>query len=143
MAYCTKCGSELGEGLQFCTLCGASVEAKAQSAAPGVPTEPAIPGSPQSASATSWQSVSSIAPQRPAADNKSGCMPTVLIVLGVLVLVAALGIGGLVYAGYKVKQKAVALLKCMTTPDATTPGENKPGSPAATLPAIPRDYSTD
>ena len=32
-------------------------------------------------------------------------MPTVLVVLGVLALVATLGIGGLVYAGCKVKQR--------------------------------------
>jgi outer membrane protein OmpA-like peptidoglycan-associated protein len=57
-------------------------------------------------------------------------MPTVLVVLGVLALVAALGIGGVVYAGYKIKEKAAAFLH-QTTPDATTPGENKPGSPAA------------
>ena len=130
MAYCTKCGNELEAGVQFCTRCGASVEAKAQPAAQGAPTEPAMPGSPQSASAAPWQNVTAIAPQQLAADNKSGCMPTVLIVLGVLALVAALGIGGLVYAGYKVKQKAVALLN-KTTPGATTPGENKPGSPAS------------
>ena len=57
-------------------------------------------------------------------------MPTVLILLAVLALLAALGIGGLVYAGYKVKQKVVAVLH-KTIPDATTPSENKPGSPAA------------
>ena len=68
-------------------------------------------------------------------------MPTVLVVLGVLVLLAVLGIGGLVYAGYKVKQKAAALLHNATpdgaTPGApsTPPGENKPGSPAATSPS--------
>ena len=42
-----------------------------------------------------------------------------LVVLGVLALVAALGIGGLVYAGYKVKQKAAAFLH------KTTPGSIK------------------
>ena len=65
-------------------------------------------------------------------------MPTVLIVLGVLALIAVLGIGGLVYAGYKVKQKTSAFLH-KSTPDATspdaqpsaTPDENKPASPAA------------
>jgi outer membrane protein OmpA-like peptidoglycan-associated protein len=54
------------------------------------------------------------------------------IVLGVLVLIAVLGIGGLVYAGYKVKQKATAFLH-NASPDATTPtgshGDNKAGPP--------------
>jgi outer membrane protein OmpA-like peptidoglycan-associated protein len=65
-------------------------------------------------------------------------MPIILIALGVLALVAVLGIGGLIYAGYKVKQKAATFLH-NTTPDAkspeeqppVSPGEDKPGSPAA------------
>ena len=63
-------------------------------------------------------------------------MPAMLVVLGVLALIAVLCIGGLVYAGYKVKQKATALLHS-ATPDEATPGapsappsESKPGSPA-------------
>ena len=138
MAYCTKCGSELEAGVLFCTRCGAPVEAKAQPAASSAPTEPAMSGSPQSASAPAWQSVTQLAPQQPATENKSGCVPTVLVVLGILALFAALGIGGLVYAGYKVKQKAAAFLH-NTSPGssnpgaqpAASPGDNKPGSLAA------------
>ncbi|HUD57480.1 MAG TPA: OmpA family protein [Terracidiphilus sp.] len=142
MAYCTKCGSELEAGVLFCTHCGAPVETEAQPSAPDVPAEPAMPASPQPASATPWQDTPAVVPQQVAAGTKSGCMPTVLVVLGMLALLAALGIGGLVYAGYKMKQKATAFLR-KTIPDATTPGAspdaspgtNKPGSPSAN----PRD----
>ncbi len=66
-------------------------------------------------------------------------MPTLFVVLGVLLFVVALAIGGLVYGGYKLKQKATALLHSTTSdpsspftqPDAN-PSENKPGSPAST-----------
>lgn len=128
MAYCTKCGSELDADVLSCTHRGAGVEVKAQSA----------PGLPQSPAASSWQSEPVAPPQQLAPNTKGGCMPTVLVVLGVLALVATLGIGGLVYAGCKVKQKATAFLH-KTIPDGTMPGASpaaspseKPGSPAAT-----------
>ena len=137
MAYCTKCGSELEAHVLFCTRCGASVEAKAQSASPDESTQSVAPALSQPPAASSWLSAPVGPPQQLAPNTKSGCMPAVLIALTVLALIAALGIGGLVYAGYKVKQKAVELLH-KTIPGATTPsesgagpGENKPGSPTA------------
>jgi len=111
MAYCTKCGKRTRAGVLFCTHCGAPVETEAQPSAPDVPAEPAMPASPQPASATPWQDTPAVVPQQVAAGTKSGCMPTVLVVLGMLALLAALGIGGLVYAGYKMKQKATAFLR--------------------------------
>src|ERR1019366_5457147 len=136
MAYCTNCGSPLETGVQFCTNCGASIQAKAQPA-PGLPAEPTDLVIAKPAAETPWKSTPVIPPQQPSASTKGGCMPTVLIVLAVLVLVVAVGIGGLVYAGYKMKQKAAAFLHS-TTPDASNPGaqpatslsENKPDSPA-------------
>jgi outer membrane protein OmpA-like peptidoglycan-associated protein len=138
MNFCTKCGYELEAGVQFCTRCGAPVEGRAQPAGPQAPSETAAPASPQPAATTPWQNTPVVPPQQVAANAKSGCMPTVLVVLGVLALIAALGIGGLVYAGYKVKQKAAAFLH-NTSPGSSKPGEqpdaspseNKPGSPAA------------
>lgn len=63
-------------------------------------------------------------------------MTAVLIVLGVLALIAVLGIGGLVYAGYKVKQKATALLRD-AAPDKTTPTPQSPSSPGESQPGSP------
>lgn len=139
MNFCTKCGESIESGVRFCTHCGAPISVDAQPAAQQVSTEMAVPASPQPAVTTPWQNTPVVPPQQIAANTKSGCMPTVLIVLAVLALTAALGIGGLVYAGYKVKQKAASILH-NTTPDATTPGaqlaanpgKSEPGSPEAT-----------
>ena len=136
MTYCTQCGSRLEAGVQFCTACGARAEAEAQPAASQVSTETGVPASPQPSAASPWQSAPVVPQQQTPASTKSGCMPAMLVVLGVLALIAVLGIGGLVYAGYKVKQKATALLHNATPDEATPgapsapPGESKPGSPA-------------
>jgi outer membrane protein OmpA-like peptidoglycan-associated protein len=69
-------------------------------------------------------------------------MPTVLIALSVLALIAALGIGGLIYAGYKVKQKATAMLhkaeqdpspltRLAAGPQPAASPDGKPGAPGA------------
>jgi outer membrane protein OmpA-like peptidoglycan-associated protein len=107
-----------------------------------VSTETPATASPQPAATTPWQSTPVVPTQQPAQNAKSGCVPTVLIVLGVLALIAVLGIGGLVYAGYKVKQKATALIHSATSeaaaPAARTPaspGENKPEPGAADKPS--------
>lgn len=140
MAYCTNCGSPLEPGLQFCTHCGTSVQAKMQPTA-GLPAEPADPVIAKPYAATEWQSMLVVSSQQHVASQKGGCLPTVLIVLVVLALAAAVGIGGLVYAGYKMKQKAAALLhnsiSGVSSPvaqPASSPSENKPGSPAANPP---------
>ena len=74
---------------------------------------------------------------QPAANSKSGCLPAILITLAVLAVIAVLVIGGVVYAGYKLKQKATAMLHEATSASApATPGAqpgaepgSKPGSP--------------
>lgn len=90
--FCRSCGSPLGDGQGFCAKCGAAVAGTpvqaatpAQSAAPGV----AAPGA---ASAT--------------ASTGSPVVKIVLIIVGVLFLFGALGIGAVVYVGYRVRQKA-------------------------------------
>ena len=134
MNFCTKCGSPIEAEVKFCTECGVSIGVDAQPSAPAHPSAPVVAQPP---AAPPWQSAPVVPVQPPAATSKSGCMPAVLVALGALVLLAVLGIGGLVYAGHKVKQKATALLH-NATPDGATPGapfappgENKPGSPAA------------
>ena len=142
MNFCTKCGYELEAGVQFCTRCGAPVEGGAQPTASQVSTEMAVPVSPQPAVTTPWQNTPADPPQQVAANTKSGCMPTVLVVLGVLALIAALGIGGLVYAGYKVKQKAAAFLH-NTSPGSSKPGEQPDTSPSESKPGSPPASPSD
>jgi outer membrane protein OmpA-like peptidoglycan-associated protein len=132
LTYCTKCGSKLEADVQFCTRCGGHVEVKAQPAASPGGSETSAPVKPGPVAAPPLQS-GAVSPRPVAANTKSGCMPTVLVVLGVLALIAVLGIGGLVYAGYKVKQKFTALLHNATPDEAALddrsharPGENKP-----------------
>jgi outer membrane protein OmpA-like peptidoglycan-associated protein len=136
LTYCAKCGSRLEAGVQFCTACGARAEAEAQSAAPHAQSETSAPVMPGPVAVPPFQP-GTVSPQ-PVANTKTGCMPAVLIVVGVVALIAVLGIGGLVYAGYKVKQKATALVHSATSEAATpaaptpaSPGESQPKSPAA------------
>ena len=105
MTFCTKCGQKLEPGIQFCTRCGASATDAATTVrqdAPGIPS------------------------QQPVADRKgSNALP---VALAVLALIVVLGISGLVWAGYKVKQKAVTFLH--ETETNRQPGVNP--SPSAT-----------
>jgi len=83
-AFCTSCGSPLAEGQAFCTKCGARI------------------GSPQAASAAPPPS----APAAPVqAGGGSAFVKIVLIVVGVIFVFGAIGIAGVVYVGYRAKQK--------------------------------------
>ncbi len=117
MKFCTKCGSPIEPGVKFCTKCGASIGVDAQPGTLSVPAQSVAPVvAQQPASAAPWQSTPVVPAQPLAATTKSGCMPAVLVALGVLVLIAVLGIGGLVYAGYKVKQKASSIAAKLNSP---------------------------
>jgi outer membrane protein OmpA-like peptidoglycan-associated protein len=91
MHYCIHCGHALKEGQRFCTACGSVAAVKSTSS---------------NAASVHLQPDLSYSASSPQAHKKrhSG----LLVVLAVLFIVAAAGIGGLVYAGYKVKQKASA-----------------------------------
>lgn len=143
MKFCTECGNELESGMQFCTRCGARVEAGAAPASSLAPSDNAVPVLPETEKATPWQSAPVSSPQPLAATTKSGCVPTVLVVVGALALIAILSIGGLVYAGYKVKQKASALMH-KATPDAVSPGAPSvpPGENNPILPAPSPSHDT-
>ncbi len=147
MNFCTKCGSRLEANLKFCTQCGAPVSAPTSPEAtgtgriqPGVP-EPVpqapVMATPEPPRGTEWQASPVSPAQQHAASTNKGCLRTVVIALSVLALVATLGIGGLVYAGYKMKQKATAILHkaeaAATAPNSqpTTGPDGKPESPAS------------
>ncbi len=66
------------------------------------------------------------------ASSKNSCLPAVLITLAALAVLAVLVIGGVVYVGYKVKEKATeALHKAIPSTQTTpTPDGAKPGGQA-------------
>ncbi len=119
MTFCTKCGQRIEAGLQFCTSCGAPVAATAQ---------PAVPASVQQPAAPPRQS-SPVPPQQAFAPaKKRSGLALLLIFLGVLALIAFISIGGVVYVGYKVKEKVTRVAQSVTRPT-PSPGENKDASP--------------
>src|ERR1035438_562828 len=143
MNFCTKCGNPLEADLKFCTRCGAVVEAKPQPAAQDAASQPATPEptpqwatvtAPEPPVATPRQTTPVVPQQQAVANSRSSRLPILLTVLGVLALIAVLVVGGLVYAGYKLKQKATAILHETTAAaqQASTPNQSKPGSPATT-----------
>ena len=165
MNFCTKCGNRLAPGLSFCTRCGTPAAADVASAPQGqdipvhavapeaaepsqaaTPAAQALPEAVPNQGATAlpteappaseWKPLPSAAVSQPPASTKSGCLPTVLIVLAALALIAVLGIGGVVYVGYQVKQKATVLLhhaeaNASANVGAPTHGDAKSNSPSA------------
>jgi outer membrane protein OmpA-like peptidoglycan-associated protein len=120
MTYCTKCGQKIEAGFQFCAKCGAPAPATAQ---------PAAPVAVQSPAALSWQPAQVAPPQAFAPAKKRSGLALLLIFLGVLGLIAVIVIGGVVYVGYKVKEKVTSVAQQVTHPAPPT-SENKDGSPA-------------
>ena len=87
-SFCSSCGAPVTG--RFCTACGATIQEAAAQAQNAVPTaNPIQPGVPGTAAA---------------AGTSSG-VKILMIVLGGLMLLGALGIGGIVYVGYRAKQK--------------------------------------
>jgi outer membrane protein OmpA-like peptidoglycan-associated protein len=120
MIFCTKCGQKIDAGFQFCTSCGAPV----------VPLAPPPVGV-QPPAAPPWQPAPvALPPQQSFAPvKKRSGLALLLIFLGVLALIAVIGIGGVVYVGYKVKQKVTSVAQSVTHP-APGPSENKQGASA-------------
>jgi hypothetical protein len=95
--FCTKCGHPVTG--HFCTACGAAIQESAAQA-------PSV-GSP----APAPQIVAAPAPAPAPAGGTSSAVKIVLILVGVLFLCGAAGIGGMVYVGYRAKQKMAQLKK--------------------------------
>ena len=92
--FCTNCGAAVNAGTPFCTQCGSRVST---AAAPPVQPSPVPP--PAAAQA----------PLPPA--SSSPVLKIILfVVLGLFVL-GALGVAGLIYAGYKVKNRVERVAK--------------------------------
>jgi outer membrane protein OmpA-like peptidoglycan-associated protein len=111
MNFCTKCGNLLAPGARFCRKCGGAVDAPSQPVAPAAVVPPPVPS-----------------PQAYAPVKQRSGLAVLLIVLAVLGLIVVAGIGGVVYVGYRVKQKVTSVAQQVTHP-APSPGENKDASP--------------
>ena len=105
--FCRSCGAPLSDGQGFCAKCGA--------AAGGAPVQAAAPVQ----SAVPTVAVAGAAPA--AASTGSPVVKIVLIIVGVLFLFGALGIGAIVYVGYRVRHK-------MREMGATFPSERRHAS---------------
>src|SRR6185369_9979331 len=125
MSFCGNCGTKLTEDQDFCPECGSRVRGGASASQTGQePVAPSanvpmadIPVSPPSANATaseaSLQKLATLRTQTPPA-KKSGIKVLVAILLFILLAVVAV-IGGGIYLGYRVKQKATAVLDKLET----------------------------
>ena len=99
--FCTKCGAAVSG--PFCGACGAPIQespAQAQNVAPSA--APVL----QAAAAPVSQPAAAPDPVR-----KSSGVKIVLIVLGVFMLFGAMGVAGIVYVGYRAKQKIAQMEK--------------------------------
>jgi hypothetical protein len=95
--FCRNCGTQLGDAQVFCVNCGQPIAGAA--AAPA---------------AASGQGAAS-APATPT--KGSPVVKIVLILVAVLFLFGALGIAGVVYVGYRVRQKAREMGLSLPSPD--------------------------
>jgi zinc-ribbon domain len=107
-SFCTSCGSPLNEGQVFCTKCGA------KSGAPQPPSaaSTAPPPAPVQAAPVQTAPVQA-APPPPAplaaapvgTGGGSSFVKILLIVVGAFFLIGAIGVAGVVYVGYRAKNK--------------------------------------
>ncbi len=134
MTYCTSCGQPIPIGHQFCTHCGkpapqaAPPETTAPAATP-VPAYAPVPpaANPVPGSASASQPLPAAPVQGPAGSHT--VRNITLAVAGVLFIVVALGIGGAIYVGMKVKEKASSIAARVTSsPSAPARDANQPGN---------------
>jgi outer membrane protein OmpA-like peptidoglycan-associated protein len=101
--YCTKCGQKIEPGVLFCTNCGTAAVVQANKTV--VPMTPSMtPPMAPSPQVPPWPSP----PPYPPVQKRSG-VPLLLIFLGALALIVVMGIGGVLYIGYRVKQKVTSV----------------------------------
>ena len=126
MSYCGNCGAEVHEGQAFCSDCGVPVGGAIVPAQQ--PTE-ASTGSTaaQQSSEAALQKLATLKAQAQTPAKSSG-KKILIAVLAVLLVGAIAAVAGVVYVGYRVKQKASAALDNLegkSRPDKTV---GQPGS---------------
>jgi hypothetical protein len=144
--FCTSCGSPMEESMKFCPKCGA------QLGAPSAPA-PAAPAAaaPPSAAPTAAPIPGAPGVAAPAVKAGSPILKIVLIVVGVLVLIGAIGTVTCVYFAYKARQRLTGMVetaKTMTSRQGTPEislqkgGEGSEAEAAATVDVPPYPGAT-
>lgn len=104
MGYCGNCGTQIEEGQTFCGNCGAQVSER--NAPAQQPTEMSTDGTAaQQSSEADFQKVAALNAQAPPPPKSSG-NKILIVVLAVFLVGAIVAVAGVVYVGYRVKQKA-------------------------------------
>ncbi len=79
MPFCTECGTNLPDGLRFCTVCGKAVEAAPAPQAAAVPPPQAVAASPQPVVAAPQVMAAAPAAPRPAAPPAQAAPPPAVL----------------------------------------------------------------
>jgi outer membrane protein OmpA-like peptidoglycan-associated protein len=109
MTYCANCGTQIHEAQNFCASCGAVVDGMNPAAQSPMEATPTASTSAQQSSEAALRKLATLKAQAQLPANNSG--KKILIAVLVVILVGALAaIAGVVYVGYRVKQKASAAL---------------------------------
>jgi len=107
MSYCGNCGAQTHEGQSFCAGCGASV-IEANVPAQQSAEAPEITAAQQS-SVAALRKLAALNAQTPPPSKSSG-KKILIAVLAVLLVGVIAAVAGVVYVGYRAKQKASAAL---------------------------------
>ena len=117
MSFCKDCGEQIQAGQKFCAGCGASV---------GEPNAPAQQPTEASTDSAAAQQSSEAALRKLATLNAQAPPPTkssgkkiLIAVLAVFLVGAIAAVAGVVYVGYRVKQKATSVLDRMESSDSS------------------------
>lgn len=117
MSYCENCGAQIGEGQNFCAGCGVPVGGEIVPAQQ--PTvAPKSSNSAQQSSEAALQKLAMLKAQAPPPTKSSG-RKILIAVLAVFLVGAIAAVGGVVYVGYRVKQKAVSALDRLESGDSS------------------------
>jgi hypothetical protein len=110
--FCTSCGSPVEENLKFCPQCGAQVGAPS---APPPPAPAPAAAPPPSVAPAAAPAAGVAAAGAPAAKAGSPILKIVLIVVGFLVLIGAVGTVTCGYLVYRAKQKLTGMVETAKT----------------------------
>ena len=104
MAFCSKCGTEIAEGVAFCPNCGTPTAAPAQPAAPEAPVEKAAPAENFAGKVAALNDTPDVTGTMDAADINANKGISVLSYIGPLVFVPLFARKNSPYAQYHAKQ---------------------------------------
>jgi len=111
--FCTSCGNSVGDEQKFCNKCGSPIGNSAASPAPASTPPPAVtPGDVALSSMAAPPAARPVgAAPATAAPKKGGAAVKIIVaIVGFLAVISVLAIGSCFYIGYKVKQKARAIM---------------------------------